>query len=43
MTARRPWIYCTGRDATLEQKLGGMERFAEDVIGPLAVDRELTP
>ena len=31
-----PWAYYHGLDATLEQKLDGMQRFAEDVIGPLA-------
>jgi hypothetical protein len=30
-----PWMYYSGRDATVEQKLEGMERFAEDVIRPL--------
>jgi probable F420-dependent oxidoreductase len=30
-----PWAYYHGVDATLEQKLDGMERFASDVIGPL--------
>ena len=32
-----PWAYYHGVDATLEQKLEGMERFATDVIAPLAV------
>ena len=31
-----PWAYYHGREATLEQKLEGMERFANDVISPLA-------
>jgi probable F420-dependent oxidoreductase len=31
-----PWAYYHGVDATLEQKLDGMERFAADVIAPLA-------
>ena len=31
-----PWAYYHGLDATLEQKLDGMQRFAEDVIAPLA-------
>ncbi len=31
-----PWAYYHGVDATLEQKLEGMERFAADVIVPLA-------
>jgi len=31
-----PWMYYSGRDASLAQKLDGMSRFAEDVIGPLA-------
>ena len=31
-----PWMYYSGRDATIEQKLEGMERFADDVIRPLA-------
>ena len=31
-----PWAYYHGLDATLAQKLDGMERFAADVIGPLA-------
>lgn len=30
-----PWAYYHGREASLEQKLDGMERFASDVIGPL--------
>ena len=32
-----PWAYYHGVDATLEQKLDGMQRFASDVIEPLAV------
>ena len=43
-----PWMYYSGRDCPLEQKIEGMSRFAEDVIRPLAasagadrvVDRE---
>jgi probable F420-dependent oxidoreductase len=31
-----PWMYYSGRDATIEQKLDGLERFANDVIRPLA-------
>ena len=31
-----PWMYYSGRDATVDQKLEGMARFAEDVISPLA-------
>lgn len=31
-----PWAYYHGLDATLEQKLDGMQRFAADVIDPLA-------
>ncbi len=30
-----PWVYYHGMDATLEQKLDGMERFATDIIGAL--------
>ncbi|QIG41882.1 TIGR03619 family F420-dependent LLM class oxidoreductase [Nocardioides anomalus] len=30
-----PWMYYSGRDATLEQKLEGMARFAEDVLRPV--------
>jgi probable F420-dependent oxidoreductase len=30
-----PWMYYSGREATLEQKLEGLERFADDVIRPL--------
>jgi hypothetical protein len=30
-----PWAYFHGLDATLEQKLDGMERFAQDVLAPL--------
>lgn len=30
-----PWAYYHGLDATLEQKLESMERFAEDVLVPL--------
>ena len=36
MTA--PWAYYTGLDATLEEKLDGMARFADDVLQPLAED-----
>ena len=31
-----PWTYYFGMDATLEQKLEGMTRFADEVITPLA-------
>jgi len=31
-----PWMYYSGRDATVEQKIEGMTRFADDVIRPLA-------
>ena len=31
-----PWAYYTGLEATLEQKLEGMARFAEDVVRPMA-------
>jgi hypothetical protein len=31
-----PWMYDSGRDATIEQKIEGMTRFADDVRGPLA-------
>ncbi|GAB3251386.1 TIGR03619 family F420-dependent LLM class oxidoreductase [Nocardioides dilutus] len=30
-----PWMYYFGTEATLEQKLEGMTRFAEEVIAPL--------
>ena len=30
-----PWLYYYGRKATLDQKLDGMERFANDVLKPL--------
>jgi len=30
-----PWVYYHGFDATLEQKLEGLERFHDDVIAPL--------
>ncbi|MGN0065515.1 MAG: TIGR03619 family F420-dependent LLM class oxidoreductase [Nocardioides sp.] len=33
MTA--PWMYYSGRHATLEEKLEGMERFRDDVMVPL--------
>jgi hypothetical protein len=32
-----PWMYYFGADATLEQKLEGMTRFAEQIIEPLSV------
>jgi probable F420-dependent oxidoreductase len=32
----QPWMYYHGRRATLEQKIDGLERFAEDVLRPLA-------
>jgi len=35
-TLTMPWAYYHGREATLEQKLDGMERFAADVIGPVS-------
>jgi probable F420-dependent oxidoreductase len=31
-----PWVYYSGFDATLDQKIDGMSRFAEDVVAPLA-------
>jgi probable F420-dependent oxidoreductase len=31
-----PWMYYYGADASLEQKLAGMEKFAGEVIAPLA-------
>lgn len=31
-----PWAYYTGLEATLEQKLDGMARFAEDVVRQMA-------
>ena len=34
-----PWMYYSGRDATVEQKLEGMRRFAEDVTRPLGWTR----
>ena len=30
-----PWMYYSGPDASLQQKLQGLERFSSDVIGPL--------
>ena len=30
-----PWLYYSGFEATLDQKIEGMERFAEDVLTPL--------
>ena len=30
-----PWAYYHGLDCTLEQKLDGIRRFAEDVLKPL--------
>jgi probable F420-dependent oxidoreductase len=30
-----PWLFYHGRSATLEQKIDGMERFANDVLKPL--------
>ena len=30
-----PWVYYHGLDATLEQKIDGMERFADDIIAAL--------
>ena len=32
----QPWMYYHGRRASLEQKIDGMERFAKDVLAPLA-------
>ena len=32
----QPWMYYHGRRASLEQKIDGMERFAADVLKPLA-------
>lgn len=32
----QPWMYYHGRRASLEQKIDGMERFAKDVLEPLA-------
>jgi hypothetical protein len=31
-----PWMYYSGRDASIEEKIEGMTRFAEDVIRPLS-------
>jgi probable F420-dependent oxidoreductase len=31
-----PWLYYSGFRASLEQKIDGMRRFAEDVMGPLS-------
>jgi alkanesulfonate monooxygenase SsuD/methylene tetrahydromethanopterin reductase-like flavin-dependent oxidoreductase (luciferase family) len=31
-----PWVYYSGFDSTLDQKIDGMTRFAEEVIAPLA-------
>jgi alkanesulfonate monooxygenase SsuD/methylene tetrahydromethanopterin reductase-like flavin-dependent oxidoreductase (luciferase family) len=31
-----PWMYYYGSDATLGQKLAGLEKFADEVIAPLA-------
>jgi probable F420-dependent oxidoreductase len=31
-----PWMYYSGRDATIDQKIEGMTKFADDVIRPLA-------
>lgn len=31
-----PWMYYFGTEATLEQKLEGMTRFAEEIIAPVA-------
>jgi probable F420-dependent oxidoreductase len=33
-----PWLYYSGFKATLDQKIDGMRRFAEDVIAPLTTD-----
>jgi probable F420-dependent oxidoreductase len=32
-----PWAYYSGTESTLEERLEGLERFAADVVGPLAV------
>ena len=32
-----PWAYYHGLDVSLEQKLDGLERFAQDVLRPLGV------
>ena len=32
-----PWMYYSGSDASLAEKIDGMGRFAQDVIAPLAV------
>ena len=29
-----PWAYYSGPDATLEQKIAGLERFAEEIMAP---------
>ena len=34
-TMTAPWAYYSGLDATLQQKLDGMARFADDVLRPL--------
>ena len=34
----QPWMYYHGRRTSLEQKIDGLERFAADVLGPLAGD-----
>lgn len=31
-----PWLFYSGFDATLEQKVDGMRRFADDVVRPLS-------
>ena len=33
-----PWVYYSGFEVGLDQKIDGMSRFAADVIGPLAED-----
>lgn len=35
MTMTMPWMYYCGPDATLADKLGGIERFRDDVIEPV--------
>ncbi|TIC89363.1 TIGR03619 family F420-dependent LLM class oxidoreductase [Nocardioides sp. GY 10113] len=35
MTMTMPWMYYCGQDATLQEKLDGVERFREDVIEPV--------
>jgi probable F420-dependent oxidoreductase len=37
-----PWAYYHGLDASLEQKLDGIRRFAADVLAPLRTEASLT-